>query len=148
MKERKKTWKEKVKIVEGSYLRAKGSPFFAKLFYENLFYLKPKIKDYFHKTDIEHQEKAIIMGMDFMIAFLDKKNKNARDQILRLSRSHSMHGMKIHPHDYYYWIEALILTASETDHLWQKDFPYYWRECINYPITFMISQYFLNDDDN
>ena len=147
MKERKKTWEQKVKIVGDSYLRAKKTPNFTRLFYQNLFFLKPKIKEYFVNTDWPHQEKALLAGLDFLLGFLDQKDKNARQQVLRLAHSHSTHGLKIHPHDYHYWIEALIITTSECDHLWEKNFSYYWRECISFPITFMISQYFLKTDD-
>lgn len=146
MAQRKKTWEQKVTIVKDSFNRAKQDSMFSRKFYENLFFLKPKIKDYFMNTDWSHQEKALMRGLDFLIGFLDKKDNFSRTQIARLSKSHSSFGLKIHPHDYYYWIEALILTTSQCDHLWQKDFGYYWRECASFPITFMISQYFLKED--
>lgn len=145
MRERKKTWSQKVELVRDSYQRARHDSLFSRKFYENLFFLKPSIKDYFVNTEWKHQEKALDRGLDFLIGFLDKKDQFSRSQILRLAKTHSHEGLKIHPHDYYYWIEALILTCSQTDHLWQKDHSYYWRECISAPVTFMISQYYLKD---
>ena len=52
-RQRKKTWDQKVEIVKDSYLRSKKAPDFASDFYQNLFFLKPKIKDYFKDTDFE-----------------------------------------------------------------------------------------------
>lgn len=144
-KTRKKTWAKKVELVRESYQRACNRPAFAAIFYENLFYLKPKIKDYFKNTDFAHQEKAILMGMNFLMSFLDEKDGHARKQVVRIARSHSVKNMNIHPHDYYYWIEALIMSAKQCDQLWHDDLAYYWRECLNFPVSFIVSQYYLND---
>ncbi len=141
-RQRKKTWDQKVQIVKDSFLRSRKSLDFASVFYHNLFFLKPKIKDYFSHTDFEHQDKALLMGLDFMIGFLDHSNENARKQVIRLSQTHAKKNLNIHPHDYYYWIEALVMTVKTQDPLWNKDYEYYWREVISYPVTFMISQYF------
>ena len=100
------------------------------------------IKDYFSNTDFPHQEKALMRGLEFLIAFLDQTDENARRQILRIAMSHSASGMKIHPHHYYYWIEALIMTVKKLDKDWYQDQEYYWREVITFPTSFIISQYF------
>lgn len=142
-RQRKKTWDQKVEIVKDSFLRSTKAPDFAGDFYQNLFFLKPKIKEYFKHTDFEHQDKALMRGLEFMMGFLDHSNENARIQIQRLSRTHSKSNLSVHPHDYYYWIEALVLTVKKHDPLWVKDYEYYWREVISYPVTFMISQYFM-----
>ena len=139
---RKKTWQQKVDLVKGSFNRASSNITFAEKFYQNLFFLNPVIKKYFEKTDFEHQEKALMHGLTFLIEFLDQKDELARTRVLRIARTHSVHGMKIHPHHYYYWIEAVILTARSLDADWYDDLEYYWREVINFPISFIISQYF------
>lgn len=118
-RKRKKTWEQKVRLVEDSFARSSQRAGFGREFYENLFFLHPPIKTYFARTDFEHQEKALLRGLRFLFEFLDESNENARAQILRLSHSHSIHGLKIHPHHYYYW-----------------------REVVFYPVSFMISQYF------
>ena len=139
---RKKSWDEKVEIVKHSFLRAKKAPDFASDFYHHLFFLKPKIKNYFSHTDFEHQDKALMHGLEFLIDFLDQANEHARQQVIRLSQTHSNKNLNIHPHDYYYWIEALVLTTKIHDPGWIKDYEYYWREVIFFPVSFMISQYF------
>jgi hemoglobin-like flavoprotein len=144
---RKKSWEDKVGLVRDSYLRVKDRPDFASDFYKNLFFLKPKLKEYFVKTDFEHQDKALLHGLNFIISFLDQKDTHARQQVIRLSRTHSKSGMNIHPHDYYYWIEALIMTVKSHDEDWISDLTYYWREVISYPIMFMVSQYFTRDEN-
>lgn len=146
-RKRKKSWEEKVNIVKDSFLRARKDPNFASDFYQNLFFLKPKIKDYFSHTDFAHQDKALMMGLEFMMGFLDHSNAHARNQVIRLSQTHAKKNLGIHPHDYYYWIEALVLTMRSHDSIWQKDFEYYWREVVSYPVTFMISQYFSPGED-
>ena len=113
MKTRKKTWVKKVELVRESYQRANNKSAFAALFYENLFFLKPKLKDYFKNTDFAHQEKAILAGMNFLMSFLDEKDRYARQQVVRIARSHSSKNLNIHPHDYDYWIAALIMTAKQ-----------------------------------
>ncbi len=142
-KRRKKTWIQKVELVQGSYTRSSKDPNFPSTFYRNLFYLNPDIKKYFEKTDFAHQDKALMHGMNFLLEFLDESNLNARSQILRLATTHSSSGLKIHPHHYYYWIEALIMTAKDLDLSWHDDLEYYWRETLFYPISFMISQGFV-----
>ncbi len=144
-KQRKKTWHQKVVLVQGSFRRSSNDPNFPGLFYRNLFYLNPEIKKYFEKTDFAHQDKALMHGMNFLLEFLDESNSNARTQILRLAATHSGTGLRIHPHDYYYWIEAVIMTARELDVSWYDDLEYYWRETLFYPISFMISQYFIHN---
>lgn len=139
---RKKTWEQKVQIVKESFLRASIEKSFPSKFYEHLFFLNPKIKKYFENTDFEHQEKALMHGLDFLFGYLDKDDEHARKQIGRIAISHSSYGLRIHPHHYYYWIEALILTARDTDSLWTDGMDYYWREVVNYPVSFIISQFF------
>jgi hemoglobin-like flavoprotein len=141
-KQRKKSWENKVEIVKASYLRSSRDADFASNFYKHLFFLKPKIKDYFVNTDFEHQDKALIHGLEFFMGFLDHSDDNARTQVLRISQTHSKFNLNIHPHDYYYWIEALVMTVKTLDPSWYKDMEYYWREVISYPVSFMISQYF------
>jgi hemoglobin-like flavoprotein len=142
MKKRNKSWEEKVLIVQGSFERAKKDKDFPAQFYQNLFFLKPQLKEYFEKTDFEHQDKALMHGMDILIGFLSERKGHPRQQLLRLSHSHSNHGLKIHPHDYYYWLEAMIMTVHKFDPSWHEEMAFYWREVLFFPISFMISQYF------
>ena len=142
---RKKTWEQKVELVRDSFGRAKNDVTFAHSFYQNLFFLKPKIKDYFKETDFEHQEKAILFGMSYLMGFLEGHETNSRTQVLRIAHSHNAHNMAIHPHDYHYWIEALVMTSKDSDPLWHDDLAHYYRECLFFPISFMISQYYRED---
>jgi hemoglobin-like flavoprotein len=139
---RKKTWDQKVKLVNDSFKRSSTHIFFAQDFYTNLFFLNPKIKEYFKDTDFEHQHKALMHGMEFLMGFLENTDEHSRKQVLRIAHSHSKQGIGIHPHHYYYWIEALIMTASKADHDWYDDLEYYWREVVNMPVSFIISQYY------
>lgn len=141
-RERKKSWEDKVEIVKDSFLRSHKDADFASDFYHHLFFLKPKIKNYFVNTDFDHQDKALMRGLEFMMGFLDHSDTHSRQQILRISQTHSKKNLNIHPHDYYYWIEAMVLTIKKHDPMWYDDMEYYWREVISFPITFMISQYF------
>ena len=145
--ERKKNWDEKLDIVKLSYNRAKIHPTFASDFYSHLFFLSPKIKNYFKNTKFEHQHKALMFGLNYLIGYLDEKQNDGPNkvQVLRLARTHSAFGLKIHPRDYYYWIEALIMTLKDADPKWENDLQYYWREVIFFPISFMITQYFIDD---
>lgn len=145
-RKRKKTWEEKVILVKGSFTRAKDSANFGHDFYENLFFLNPKIQNYFANTDFVHQNKALMAGLGYILDFLDHSNENAKAQVIRLSRTHSKENMNIYPHDYYYWIEALVMTLKKHDPSWYDDLAFYWREVIFYPISFMISQYFLSTE--
>jgi hypothetical protein len=52
MRERKETWEQKIQIVEASFERARREARFARQFYENLFFLSPKLQDHFQKTDL------------------------------------------------------------------------------------------------
>lgn len=142
MKSRKKTWDEKVDIVRDSFFRIEKYPHFSNIFYEKLFFLNPKIKKYFKDTDFEHQKKALMHGLHFMIGFLDKKDDHSKVQLIRIAKTHSHENLNIYPHDYYYWIEALVLAVKECDHLWYNDLAHYWKEVIFMPISFIISQYY------
>lgn len=141
MKARSKTWKDKVALVKDSYYRAAGHKFFAERFYKHLFYLKPEIKEYFKDTNWAKQEEAIMDGLDFMFGYISDDDENARIQFIRLCKTHNKKNMNIHPHNYYYWIEALILTGKECDGQWYDDLEYYWREVVSFPVTFMTSMY-------
>lgn len=141
-KKRKKSWEKKVELAKYSYLRSKESHNFSKLFYKNLFFLNPKTEDFFSETDFKYQEKALVHGLDFLFGYLEK-NEHSKQQFLRLAKLHNIGGLNIHPHYYYYWSEALILTIKEKDPQYYKDLEYYLREVISYPLSFFVSQYFI-----
>ncbi len=134
-------WEKKVDLVSASYNRIQNRTGFAHQFYVYFFKLNPKIKEYFKNTDFEHQEKLLLRGLQYLLEFMDGKNENARRQVIRLSQSHSIHGLRVHPHHYFYWIEALILSVRDYDPYWSEDLEDKWREVINFPVSFMISQY-------
>ncbi len=81
-------------------------------------------------------------GLHFLMGFLDGNDTHSRNQLMRIAQTHSKSGMDIHPHHYYYWMEALILTAKELDSDWTSGYEYYFREVISYPVSFIVSQYF------
>lgn len=138
--ERKKTWENKVEEVENSLARCDVDASFARHFYRNLFFLNPRLEKYFKKTDWKHQEIALVSGIERLVGFL-KNDEIHRNHVVRIGETHSSRNMAIHPHDYYYWIDALILTAKKRDHQWYDDLEYYFRECLFYPISFIISLY-------
>jgi hypothetical protein len=141
-KSRKSSWPQKVLEVRNSFERAKNSPAFIAEFYSNLFYLKPEIEKYFVDTKWKHQEIMIQKGIEHLLGFLDNDPDQIHHQnILRLSESHSRKNLNIHPHNYYYWIDAMVLTLKELDPKWHSDLEYYTRECLFFPISFMISFY-------
>lgn len=142
MRKREKTWVQKAKIVQESYYRATRHEAFGKTFYENLFFLSPKLQSYFKNTDFEHQEKALMHGLRFLMGFFDSKNQYAKNQVKRIALSHAKNALNIHPHSYYYWTEALIMTLKKFDPKWYDDMSYYAREVISAPIAFITSQYF------
>lgn len=140
--ERKKDWNSKVKVVRDSLTRAMTSKLFSKTFYENLFFLNPKIKDYFQDTDWKKQEVALIKGVQHLIGFFsDTSDEIHHKNIVRLGETHSHKNLNIHPHNYYYWIDAMIMTLKELDSKWDDDNQYYVRECLFFPVSFMISLY-------
>jgi hemoglobin-like flavoprotein len=145
--QRKKSWEDKVEIVRNSFLRSSKDKTFAAKFYDNLFFLNPKISSYFMNTDFDHQRRALMNGLEFLIGFLDETDEHSRKQIIRLAKTHSADNLNIHPHHYYYWIDALVMTASELDPDWKDDFQYYWREVIHFPVSFMISFYYKGNED-
>lgn len=147
-RKRKKTWQDKAKLVQDSFARIEYQTGFSRHFYENLFFLKADLKEYFVDTDFEHQEKALMQGIKVLVNYLKLEDELAKTQLRRLSITHNHNNLKIHPHNYYYWIEALILTLKQKDPQWFDDLEYYWKECISFPIAFMISQYFLDEKIN
>lgn len=139
---RKKSWQEKAIEVENTFKRAMRSPSFVEKFYTNLFFLKPSLQEYFKDTKWSHQEIAIKKGIEHLLGFLGDDPENIHHKnIIRLSQSHSKFNLNIHPHNYYYWIDAMIMTLKEYDELWYDDLEYYTRECLFAPISFMISLY-------
>ncbi len=141
-KKRKKDWDQKVEIAKNSYLRSKNNTNFAAQFYENLFFLNPKVESLFEGTDFKHQRKLLLNGIDFLFEY-SQKDENAKKQISRLARVHNIEGLNIHPHLYYYWVEALVLTIKKMDPAYEDDLEFYIREIVSYPISFFVSQYFI-----
>lgn len=140
-RERKKSWEEKVELTINCYHRCLNHHLLAIQFYQNLFFLNPKIKDYFAKTDWEHQNKALLHGLDHLFHFLQQPQSHHRTQIIRLAQTHAKQNLNIHPHMYYYWTEALVMTFKELDPSWYDDLEYYLRESLFFPVSFMISLY-------
>lgn len=142
--ERRKSWADKVRLSKNCFLRCKEVENFSSDFYQFLFFLNPKTKAYFHQTDFEHQEKALIHGIEFLFQYLELDDE-ARTQVKRLAIVHSQKSLNIHPHHYYYWIEALILTLKKHDPKWFPELEFYLRECISFPVNFMVSLYFYKE---
>ena len=140
-RKRKKTWAQKNKEVLNCYYRCVDKENFSRLFYDNLFYLNPKIELYFRKTDWNHQHKAFMHALDHLFHFSDDKKNFHKTQIIRIAQTHSKKNLNIHPHNYYYWLEALILTMKSIDDDWYDDLEYYLGECLFLPISFVISLY-------
>lgn len=139
---RKKGWEDKVKEVRNSFSRAMTNQAFTDQFYKNLFFLKPELEKHFIHTKWEHQRIAIEKGINHLLGFLDNDPQNIHHQnIIRLSETHSKNNLNIHPHHYYYWIDAMVMTLKEMDKDWYKSLEYYTRECLFFPISFMISLY-------
>ena len=145
-RKRKKTWDQKVKIVKDGFLRASKADTFAANFYRNLFFLNPDIEAYFENTDFEHQERALMNGLKYLFGFYDSKDANAKNQIKRIAISHSRENLNIVPHYYYYWVEALIMTAKDFDDDWVDKEEIYWREVLHFPISFIVSMYLHEDE--
>ncbi|MCT4641029.1 MAG: hypothetical protein N4A33_01955 [Bacteriovoracaceae bacterium] len=146
-KKRKKSWQEKVKEVFNSYYRCEIDDAFTRQFYKNLFFLNPKIEKYFDKTDWIYQRKALVHALDNLFHFLDDpENTHKKNQIIRIAKTHSKKNLNIHPHDYYYWIDALILTIKKFDNKWYNSLEFYFRECLFFPISFIISLYHKEKD--
>lgn len=141
-KERKKNWETKVSIVEESLLRAMNSELFAKTFYENLFYLNPKTQEYFSNIDWRKQEIALLKSIEHLIGFFsNEEDEIHRKNIIRIGESHSKKNLNIHPHNYYYWVDAMIMTLKELDSKWDDNNQFYVRECLFFPVSFIISLY-------
>lgn len=141
MRKRKKTWDQKNKEVLDCYHRCESVPNFSQLFYEHLFFLNPKIQNYFKSTEWNHQHKALMHALDHLFHFNDNVNDFHKKQIIRIAQTHSKKNLNIHPHDYYYWLEALVMTLKKVDEDWYQDLEYYIRECLFFPISFIISLY-------
>lgn len=140
-KKRSKSWEQKSLEVLNSLHRAVEVDIFAKVFYKNLFFLNPELEKKFENTDWKKQEIALIKGVKHIAGFFDKTDKVHHQNVIRLAESHSKKNLDIHPHSYYYWIDAMIMTLKQLDHLWYKDLEYYTRECLFLPLSFMISFY-------
>lgn len=140
MRNRKKSWKQKCNEVSFSLNRFKQERFFTDKFYKHLFFLKPALEKKFAKTDWEEQDKLIRMAVEHIIGFFDEENISHKQNIARIAETHSKKNMDIH-HYYYYWIDAMIMTAKELDSEWYDDLAYYYRECLFFPISFIVSMY-------
>ena len=146
IRERKKTWKDKVHLVHNSWSRVNTNTLFARSFYDNLFFLNKDLKVKFKNTDFKHQDKLLMQAVGMLISDLDDEDKFSKKQISRLAISHNHYNLDIHPHSYYYWVEALVLTLKEMDPQWYDSMEYYWRECVSFPVSYMISQYFVRGE--
>lgn len=140
MRTRKKNWKQKSQEVCTSLNKIKAEKRFTDKFYKNLFFLKAGMETKFAKTDWEEQDKLIRMAIDHIIGFLEDQ-LTSKQNIARIAETHSHKNMDIHPHLYYYWIDAMIMTAKDLDADWYDDLAYYYRECLFFPVSFIISMY-------
>jgi hemoglobin-like flavoprotein len=138
---RKTLWPQKVEVVENCLLRCMSKDNFANTFYRKLFFLNPKLEESFKNTDWEHQQKALLFAVEHLIGFFKEDDKRHHRHIARIAETHSQRNLNIHPHSYYYWIDAMVLTLKEMDHLWENKFEFYVRECLFFPVSFIISLY-------
>ncbi len=110
------------------YCLAKES--FLPRFYELFLASSAEIRQKFMNTDI-HRQSRILKKSLYVLTMATVGTEEARNELLRLGKSHGLQGMNIPEYMYDLWLDCLVQTVREFQTDWTPETEASWREMLN-----------------
>lgn len=120
--------------------RCTGSDEFISSFYKRFLASSREVRDKFHGTDFELQNKMLLDSLR-LTAAATVGDQHGLSELRKRSETHDRHHLNIRPQLYEFWRVAIISVASEFDPLWNETIEEAWHSILGHVIDHMAKRY-------
>ena len=120
--------------------RCKVNAEFMNVFYKRFLSSSEEVAYKFRHTDFEKQHVMLIRSLE-TAAHAVAGDSEALQLLNKQADRHSRHELNIDPSLYAYWLDAIIVTASEFDPYWNQTVEKAWRKVLEHVIRHMTTRY-------
>lgn len=113
---------------------------FVDRFYERFLASSPEIREKFRFTDFTRQRRMLRRSLE-LVAHATAGDPKGLRELNERAATHSRTRLDIPPRLYDGWIDALIVTAAESDPEWTAVIESAWRHVLGIAIRHMTRQY-------
>jgi hemoglobin-like flavoprotein len=99
-------------------------------FYDRFMGSSAEVRELFRNTDFQRQNRILKKSL-YVLTMASVGTDEAREELLRLGRSHGREGMNVPPYLYDLWLDCLIETVREFHTEWHPDIERSWREMLS-----------------
>jgi len=120
--------------------RCAASDEFIPSFYKRFLASSREIRDKFHNTDFEQQNKMLLNSLR-LTAAATVGDQHGLSELRKRSETHDRYHLNIRPQLYEFWRTAIISVASEHDPQWSEPIEDAWRSILGHVIDHMVKRY-------
>jgi len=129
-----------IDIFNDSLSRCVADARFMERFYDLFLAASAEVREKFSNTDL-HKQRRVLKASLYMIMLAIEGNAGGLSHLDRIARLHGEGELRIGPHLYDLWLEALIRSARETDPRFDAEIERVWRRTMAFGIDYMKSRY-------
>jgi hemoglobin-like flavoprotein len=129
-----------LELFNDSLSRCVADPRFMEHFYDLFLASSAEVRDKFRGTDL-HKQRRVLKASLYMVMLAIDGNPDGLSHLDRIARLHGEAGMRIGPHLYDLWLEALIGAAREADRRFDAETERVWRATLAFGIDYMRTRY-------
>lgn len=118
-----------LEIYNDSFENCLAKERFLPRFYELLMASSQELRERFSDTDFERQTRILKRSL-YILTMASVGTDEAREELIRLGKSHGQQGMGVPAYMYDLWLDCLIQTVKEFHTDWRPDIERSWREMI------------------
>lgn len=123
-----------------SVARCTANDAFIPAFYDRFLSTSDEIRDKFHSTDFERQNKMLLRSIRLSAEATAAKPESLQE-LRERSRTHDRRHLNIEPHLYQFWLDAMIETAKEFDEEWDESVESAWHMILGFVVDYMTRKY-------
>lgn len=122
---------------ENSMNRCLADPTFMGRFYQHFIASSPEVAKKFEGTDLKRQAQMLDMSLRLVLKAANGVEAG-RDHLAHIAETHSSRGLGISADLYQFWLDSVVVVASETDPEWEESLDDTWRAALQPCIDRMI----------
>lgn len=98
-------------------------------FYELFIESSPEVREKFRNTDIQRQARILKKSL-YVLTMASVGTDEAREELIRLGKSHGPQGLKIPAYMYDLWLDCLLRAVKEFHTEWHPEIERSWRKML------------------
>jgi len=129
-----------IDIFNDSLSRCVADPRFMERFYDLFLASSAEVREKFKNTDL-HKQRRVLKASLYMVMLAIDGNGGGLAHLDRIARRHGEGELRIGPHLYDLWLEALIRSTRETDPRFDGEIERVWRQTMGFGIDYIKRRY-------